>query len=82
MSSEKYILSAIEDINQSIREIKYNQIDNTITYRNYDYDSKASKVIRNEINLFKSKHNIKEDLDIITDDRIKVDLFDYLKKYR
>lgn len=79
ISSEKYILSIIEDINRDIREIKFNQIENKNPFNSNIYESKAYKIVRNEIDKFKIKNKIKEDLDIVNDENLKINLFEYLK---
>jgi len=79
VTSEKYFLSAIDEINQSIREIKYNQIENKQPFQTNFYETKAYKVIREEIDVFKKRNKIKEDLEIMTDEKLKVKLYDYLE---
>lgn len=79
ISSEKYILSAIEDINRNIREIKFNQIENKNPFGANIYESKAYNVVRKEIDKFKIKNKIKEDLEIMTNDNLKINLYDHLE---
>nr|WP_315143861.1 RNA helicase [uncultured Flavobacterium sp.] len=80
VSSEKYILSAIEDINRNLREIKYNQIENKPPFHSNIYESKAYNIVRKEIEKFKVKNKIKGDLEILNDENLKINLFDYLEK--
>ncbi len=82
ISSEKYILSAIDDINQNIRELKKNSTRNKPNFNalNVPYhETKTYQIVRNQIDKFKSKEKIEEDFDIMINDNLKAKLFNYLE---
>lgn len=83
ISSEKYLLSAMEDIKHSIRELRLNQNrdSNRFIHSNEShFDNTSTSIIRSRINQFRKEKKIKSDYQIIRDKR-EGELFDYLEDF-
>ena len=76
VSSDRYILSAIDEIKRSIKDLKYRQV---LTNNNSKINSRiAQEIIRVKLNQFMEENKIKHEFDIVESGRLE-ELIDYLE---
>lgn len=84
VSSDKYILSAIDEIKDSIRGItKSNMLERELRHpamKSRTYKRVAQKIVRDKIDEFKEEHGIENDYDIIKRKKEK-ELYDFLEEF-
>ncbi|MCB1604119.1 MAG: hypothetical protein KDI59_05710 [Xanthomonadales bacterium] len=84
VSSDKYILTAIDEIKDSIRAINRTRImENELRHPirlNMSLNNKAEEIVRQRIEEFKSKYELKNDVDIIVNGK-EEQLINYLEDF-